>query len=262
MACSFSDVATAGTAEQSEVVGALLGLADTLVANFDVYDMLQRLVDECTRLLDVPAAGLLLAGKDGGLQVAAASSGKIRVLELIQLQVDRGPCLEAYSLGERVVAANPAQLRLRWHEFAEDVVAAGFCSVAAVPLRLRGNTLGVMGMFSHREHVPVEADVDVAQALADMATIALLQQRAVEDSHTLADQLQSALDSRVLIEQAKGVVASQLAIDVGDAFVAIREHARTNQLPLRQVAQDLVEGRASARDLRPRAKSPGSSGRH
>jgi GAF domain-containing protein len=249
------------TSDRSDVVRALVGLADTLVADYDVYDLLQRLVDEGTRLLDVSAAGLLLAGEDGRLRVAAASSEKVRVLELIQLQVDRGPCLEAFARGEAVVAGDPLELRRRWSEFATDVAAAGFLSVAAVPLRLRGRTLGVMGMFSDREHAPGPDDVELAQGLADMATIALLHQRQVEDSRAVTTQLQRALESRVLIEQAKGVVASQSGIDVGDAFAVIRDHARASHVPLRQVAQDLVDGRSTAADLRPRLPPPERSGR-
>jgi GAF domain-containing protein len=244
------------TSDRADAVRALVGLADTLVADYDVYDLLQRLVDDCTRLLDVSAAGLLLAGQDGRLQVAAASSAKVRVLELIQVQVDRGPCLEAYALGEAVVAGTPHELRRRWSEFATDVAAAGFRSVVAVPLRLRGRTLGVMGMFSEREHVPGADDIELAQGLADIATIALLHQREVEDSRAVTAQLQLALDSRVLIEQAKGVVASQRGVDVGEAFALIREHARANHLPLRQVAQELVDGRSSAEGLRSRSSRP------
>lgn len=244
-------------ATQSQVVRALIGLADTPVENYDVYDLLQRLVDECTRLLDITAAGLLLAGQGGTLQVAAASSERMRDLEVLQLQVDRGPCLEAYSSGEAVIAGDPGELARRWSDFAADVASAGFVSVAAVPLRLRGRTLGVMGMFSEHVNLPGPEDLETAQGLADMATIALLHHRTVDDSHALSAQLQQALDSRVLIEQAKGVVASQLGIGVSDAFTVIRDHARAGQLSLRHVAQALVEGRTVAGDLHPPTRNAG-----
>ncbi|WP_432523649.1 GAF and ANTAR domain-containing protein [Kineococcus sp. SYSU DK006] len=237
-------------ADHGQVIRTLVTLADSLVADYEPYELLQRLVDECTRLLDVDAAGLLLARGDGGLRVAAASSE--RVLELLQVRGDEGPCLEAYSRGERVVAGEPAELEVRWVGFAADMSAAGLRSAAAVPLRLREHRLGALGLFSEREHLPTAEDVDIAQAFADIATIAVLQQRAVHDSRTVSAQLQQALDSRVVIEQAKGVVAAQLDLDMAQAFTLLRDHARTRQLSLRHVAAAVTTGDLSAQDLRPR----------
>nr|WP_240897616.1 GAF and ANTAR domain-containing protein [Kineococcus vitellinus] len=231
---------------------ALVDLADSLVADYEPSELLQRLVDECTRLLDVDAAGLLLAGRDGTLQVAAASSERVRALELLQVRGDDGPCLQAYSLAERVVAGELAEVQARWSGFAADMAAAGLRSVAAVPLRLREHRLGALGLFSGREHVPSGEDVDVAQAFADIATIAVLQQQAVHDSRTVSAQLQQALDSRIVIEQAKGVVAAQLGLDMAQAFTLIRDHARTQHLSLKHVATGLTTGELTARDLRRR----------
>ena len=239
-------------ADHGQVIRTLVGLADSLVADYEPSELLQRLVDECTRLLDVDAAGLLLVGRDGALQVAAASSEQVRALELLQLRGDDGPCLEAYSLGERVVAGEPAELQVRWSGFAADMGTAGLRSVAAVPLRLREHKIGALGLFSEREHVPSAEDVDIAQAFADIATIAVLQQQAVHDSRTVSAQLQQALDSRVVIEQAKGVVAAQLGLDMAQAFTLIRDHARTRHLSLKHVAAGITTGDLTARDLRPR----------
>ena len=235
-----------------DLLAALVGLADSMVADYDALELLQRLVDHCVRLLDVSAAGLLLAGQDGTLQVAAASSEPMRALEVVQLQGDRGPCLEAYSRGERVVAGDLEELRRHWPDFAVDVAAAGFSSVAAVPLRLREHKIGVLGLFGDRERSPGDDDVDVAQAFADIATIAVLQQQAVQDAALVSTQLQQALDSRVLIEQAKGVVATQRGVTVSEAFRLLRDHARGQGSTLSQVAQAVVGGELTAHDLHER----------
>ena len=246
---------------EADVIRALVGLADSLVADYDALELLQQLVDDCMRLLDVSAVGLLLAGhsqhgghsgRGGQLQVAAASSERMRVLEVIQLHGDQGPCLEAFARGERVVAGDPAEIERCWAGFAADVSAAGFRSVAAVPLRLREHRIGAMGLFSDREHVPDDDDIAVAQAFADIATIAVLQQQAVQDSTLVSAQLQEALDSRVLIEQAKGVVATQLGVSVTDAFGILRDHARTRGVKLAQVAGVVVAGELTAQHLHTR----------
>jgi len=235
---------------ESDVIQTLVRLADSLVVDYDPLDLLQHLVDDCVRVLDVAAAGLLLAGRSGKLQVAAASSEQMRALEVVQLHGDRGPCLEAYDRGERVVASDSQELRRRWADFAGAVDEAGFSSVVAIPLRLREHRVGALGLFSDHAHDP--ADAEVAQAFADIATIALLQQRAAQDAALISDQLQRALDSRVLIEQAKGVVATQLGVTVSEAFRVIRDHARLSGAPLSKVAGDLVEGELTAQDLRRR----------
>jgi GAF domain-containing protein len=237
---------------ESDVIQALVGLADSLVLEVDPPELLQLLVDDCVRLLDVTAAGLLLAGEDGRLQVAAASSERMRALEVVQVSGDQGPCLEAYSRGERVVAGDPAGIEDGWADFAADVSAAGFRSVVAVPMRLRSRRIGALGLFSEREGMPTPADVDVAQAFADIATIAVLQQQAVHDAGRVSAQLQHALDSRVLVEQAKGVVATQTGSTVAEAFRVLRDHARARGLTLSDVAQDVVAGRLTADDLQRR----------
>ncbi|GAB3471766.1 GAF and ANTAR domain-containing protein [Kineococcus endophyticus] len=248
-------------AREADVIGALVGLADSLVADYDPLELLQQLVDDCMRLLDVSAVGLLLAGhshysrrggQGGRLQVAAASSEQIRTLEVIQLHGDQGPCLEAFDSGERVVAGDPAEIERCWADFAADVSAAGFRSVAAVPLRLREQRIGALGLFSDRDHVPEGDDIAVAQAFADIATITILHQQAVHDSAQVTAQLQRALDSRVLIEQAKGVIATQLGVSITDAFSILRDHARTRGAKLTQVAGAVVAGELNAQHLHTR----------
>ncbi|WP_380174386.1 GAF and ANTAR domain-containing protein [Kineococcus sp. DHX-1] len=248
-------------AREADVIGALVGLADSLVADYDPLELLQQLVDDCMRLLDVSAVGLLLAGhshysrrggQGGRLQVAAASSEQMRTLEVIQLHGDQGPCLEAFDSGERVVAGDPAEIERCWADFAADVSAAGFRSVAAVPLRLREQRIGALGLFSDRDHVPEGDDIAVAQAFADIATITILHQQAVHDSAQVSAQLQRALDSRVLIEQAKGVIATQLGVSITDAFSILRDHARTRGAKLTQVAGAVVAGELTAQHLHTR----------
>ncbi|WP_328291399.1 GAF and ANTAR domain-containing protein [Kineococcus sp. NBC_00420] len=243
---------------ESDVIQALVKLADSLVVDYDPLDLLQRVVDNCMRVLDVTAVGLLLAGQSSGqlsgqgrqLQVVAASSEQMRVLEVIQLHINRGPCLEAYARGERVVAEDLEELRRRWADFATDVAAAGFRAVAAVPLRLREHKIGALGLFSDREHAPTDVDIDVAQAFADIATIALLQQQAIDNAEAVSAHLQHALESRVIIEQAKGIIATQQRIPVSDAFTVIRDHARSRNVKLSEVTRAIVAGELTARDLR------------
>ncbi|MGI8808479.1 MAG: ANTAR domain-containing protein [Acidimicrobiales bacterium] len=211
-------------------------LADSLVDRFDVVDLLTRLADGCVDIVDVAAAGLMLASADGDLRVIASSSEAMRVLELFETQADEGPCVDCYRSGQPIVNHRLDEIDSCWPRFAPKAFAAGFRSVHALPMRLRGQTIGALNMFRVDEGAMSEIDVVAAQALADVATITILQHRAVSDAQALNVQLTQALNTRVLIEQAKGVVAEAAHLDMEQAFGRLRRHARNHNLRLTDVA--------------------------
>jgi hypothetical protein len=233
-------------------------LADTLVADFDVLDFLHLLATRCTQLLDVSAAGVLLADPAGHLRVMAASSEQVRLLELFQLQNDQGPCLDCYHTGRPVHVTDLAAVEARWPRFTTQAREHGYGAVMALPMRLRDDVIGAMNLFSAAPGLD-DADIQVAQALADVATIGILQHRAQHQSDTVVTQLQTALNSRVLIEQAKGVVAERLRTTMDEAFTALRAHARGNHRHLSELAQAVVTGTEDVTALSERLPRRGSS---
>ncbi|HZN13146.1 MAG TPA: GAF and ANTAR domain-containing protein [Acidimicrobiales bacterium] len=229
----------------------LVELADTLVDDFDIIELLTLLTDRCVDVLDVGAAGLMLVGPDGNLRVMASSSETMRVLELFELQSEQGPCLECYRDGTPVVNQDLASVSDRWPRFAAEALKAGFHSVHALPMRLRGAVIGALNLFRIEPGEMSAIDVAAAQALADVATIAILQHRAMLAAQLLNEQLQNALNSRVLIEQAKGMVAERLGADMEHAFLALRTYARSHNRRLVDVAGDVIAGKLFARHLDP-----------
>ncbi len=221
----------------------LVELADSLVDSFDVVDLLTRLADRCVEIVDVAAAGLMLASAGGDLRVIASSSEAMRVLELFETQADEGPCVDCYRTGEPIVNLRLDKVDSCWPNFAPLAMASGFRSVHALPMRLRGQTIGALNMFRVDEGPMSESDVVAAQALADVATIAILQHRAASDAQVLNEQLSQALNTRILIEQAKGVVSERAGIDMEQAFARLRGHARNHNLRLADVA-DAVSTKA------------------
>jgi transcriptional regulator with GAF, ATPase, and Fis domain len=217
-------------------------LTDTMVADFDVIDFLHVLTDRSVQLLDVSAAGLLLADPRGELRVVAASSEAARLLELFQLQNQQGPCLDCYRTGQPVAAADLATAEQRWPRFATAARQAGFAAVQALPMRLREQVIGALNLFRADAGAFAPEDVRVGQALADVATISLLHERNVRRSDTLNEQLQTALNSRVVIEQAKGKLAERLGLDMDQAFGLLREYARARNLRLSDLAQAVIDG--------------------
>jgi GAF domain-containing protein len=216
-------------------------LADTMVADFDVIDFLHVLTDRSVRLLAASAAGVLLADPRGELRVAASSSGQAGLLELFQLQNDQGPCLDCFRTGQPVTAADLTASAQQWPRFAEAATQSGFRTVQALPMRLRDQVIGALNLF-RTEPGPFDlAELRIAQALADVATIGLLHQQSVRRRETLAEQLQAALNSRVAIEQAKGKLAERLSIDVDQAFSMLRAHARSSNQRLTDVACTFVD---------------------
>lgn len=233
----------------------LVELADTLVADFDVVELLTRLADRCVEVLGVSAAGLMLAGPDGELRVMASSSEAMRLLELFELQAEEGPCLDCYRSGQAVTGQDLATAGGRWPRFSTEALAAGFGSVQALPMRLRGTVIGALNLFHLETGEIPAADVEGAQALADVATIAILQHRASLEAQVLNQQLQHALNSRIVIEQAKGMVAERAGLNMQMAFSALRTYARNHNLRLVDVAGAIIDG-----SLRPLAL--GSPRRH
>src|SRR6267154_671355 len=213
-------------------------LTDTMVAGFDVIDFLHVLTDRSVQLLDVSAAGLLLADPRGELRVVAASSEAARLLELFQLQNDQGPCLDCFRAGRPVAAADLAAEAQRWPRFAAAARQAGFIAVQALPMRLRDQVIGALNLFRAAPGAFDPASVRIGQALADVATIGLLHERSMRRSDILNEQLQAALNSRVIIEQAKGKLAERLGIDMDRAFTMLRDYARNSNQRLTNVARD------------------------
>ncbi len=221
------------------LVDTFVELADTLIDEFDVIDFLHLLVDRCVELLHVDAAGLLLADQQGHLQVMASSNEHARLLELFQLQNDEGPCLDAYATGVRV-SNGDLRAGTPWSRFAAASVDAGFVAVDALPMRLRHHVIGVLNLFRSEAGELSSTALRDAQALLDIATIGLLQERAIRHQEVITEQLQTALHSRVVIEQAKGLVAERLSVDMDAAFGALRAYARSHNLKLGDVARMVI----------------------
>lgn len=215
-------------------------LADTLVDDYDVVDLLDQLVTACVRVLGVTAAGLLLDDQNGNLALVASSSEESRLLELFQLQNNEGPCLDCVRGGSAVTSGDLETDRELWPLFVPAAALAGFRSVAAVPLRLRDQIIGGLNLFMVDAGEVPPADRRLAQALADVATIGILQQRSLHRSHVLSEQLQGALTSRVAIEQAKGILAERNNLTMEAAFDALRRYARNHNLKLTDVATSVV----------------------
>lgn len=217
-------------------------LADTLVDDFDLIDFLYRLTVRCVELLGVSAAGLLLTDQRGALQVVAASTEQTRLLELLQLQTDEGPCPECFHTGRPVAVTDLTEAAGRWPRFVVAAGQIGFASVHALPMRLRTEVIGALNLFDARLGALSNDTVQLGQALADVATIGLLQARAISHRDTLAEQLQTALNSRVIIEQAKGVIAERRNLDMDESFTVLRTIARSTNRRLSELSRAVVDG--------------------
>jgi GAF domain-containing protein len=217
-------------------------LADTLVDDYDVVDLLDGLVTTCVSLLGVTASGLLLDDQKGHLAVVASSSEETRLLEIFQLQNNEGPCLDCVRTGSAVSCADLLEDQARWPRFVPAAMAAGFRSVAALPLRLREHVIGGLNLFGSGVGPVSPDDRRLAQALADVATIGILQRRSAHRSTMVAEQLQHALNSRIVIEQAKGVLAERNSVSMDTAFATLRRYARNHNLKLTDVALNVVRG--------------------
>ena len=236
-------------AREAKLARTLVELADTLVADFDVVELLTLLTDRCVDVLEVDAAGLMLVSVEGDLRVMASSSDAVRMLELFQVQSQEGPCLDCYRAGRPVVNEDLTALDERWPRFTPEALAGGFRAVHAVPMRLRGNILGALNLFHVEPTYLQEDDIAAAQALADVATIAILQHRAAIEAQVLNEQLGQALNTRIVIEQAKGVIAERRRLTMEEAFAHLRTHARNHNRLLAAVARDVIAGTLPAEAL-------------
>lgn len=237
-----------GNREQ-QVTEAFVSLASDLANGFDVVDLLSGLTEDCARLLDVASAGLLLADGLGVLHLLAASSEATRELEVFQLQRDQGPCLDCFHSGIPVSVPDLASESARWPLFAERAIEAGFASVHAIPMRLREITLGALNLFGTTVGELKTEDLRLAQALADVASVALVQDKAVADRGVVVEQLQTALVSRIVLEQAKGVVAYVGSLDVTEAFKVLRRYARDHNMRLTAVAETVINRNLHVQEL-------------
>jgi GAF domain-containing protein len=216
-------------------------LADTLVDDYDVVDLLQMLVDTCSDLLDTTAAGILLADATGTLDVVASTSEAGRLVEMMQLSAEAGPCVESFVTGRVVSVPDIGESPEEWSLFRESALAQGFASVHAVPLRLRETTIGTLNLLRDTVGELDPQDQTAARAFADVATIGILHERSIRETALLAEQLQGALNSRIVIEQAKGVVAHTHGVPIDEAFALIRTYARSHRLGISQVAARIVD---------------------
>ena len=227
--------------DREQVVSrAFVALADTLVDDYDIIDLLDQLIAHSVTLLAADAAGIMLGDPHRQLRTAAASSDDAELMELLQLQNEQGPCMDCYRTSAPVSVPDLARAT-QWPAFTAAVMEAGpFRSVHALPLRLRGEAIGALNLF-HRTPGPLPpADLALGQALADVATIGILQERAIRRGEVLNEQLQTALTSRVVVEQAKGVLAQRHGISMDAAFDQLRRYARTRNQRLADVARQLA----------------------
>ncbi len=231
---------------EQRIVAAFVELADPLAADFDVVEFLHRLAERCVELLDCAEAGLLLADAAGLLRVMASSSERADALELLQSQNHEGPCHECYHRGEPVFSDDLEADVGRWPTFSPAALRSGFRSVQALPMRVRGETVGALNLFRSQPGRLEAPDLPLGQGLADVAAVALVQERVARESREVIAQLQEALTSRVVIEQAKGVLAERGQIDIDAAFARLRAHARHSNRRLSDVARDLINGRLDA----------------
>lgn len=231
------------TNREQLIATTFVDLADTLVADFDVIDFLHTLATRSVELLDADAAGIMLADAHGGLHVMASSAEEARLLELYELQNNEGPCLDCYRSGRPVAPDGLPEMISSWPAFTQELRQLGFRSSQALPMRLRDETIGALNLFRVRPGRLSEADLRIGQAMADVATVGLIQERAIAASELLATQLQTALTSRVQLEQAKGVLAQRTGLSMDQAFQLMRDYARSRSRRLSDVAAQLIDGR-------------------
>jgi GAF domain-containing protein len=228
-------------------------LADTLASDFDIVEFLLGLSADSVEILGAEAAGVMLADARGGLRLIASSDERMRLLELFELQGAQGPCLDAFSTGQALQATAESS-RVRWPEFAQQASDSGFQVMCAVPLRVREDVIGAMNLFRATDEPFTDDEIDIAQAMAEMAAIGLVQERALRERSLLTQQLQAALNSRVIIEQAKGMLAEYLQTTMDDAFQLLRNYARSHNRKLTDAARDVIDRKipSAALTTRPR----------
>ncbi len=227
----------------------LVSLADSLVAGFDLLELADQLVTSCVEFLPVSDAGIMLDDQRGSLRVFASTSEETRLLELLELQNDDGPCLDAFSSGLPVLAPSFARAGGRWPGFVDEASSHGIVGAYALPMRLRDRTIGALNLFCNTPVGLTSSELDIAHVMADMATVGILNHWTVRRHEVLAEQLQIALDSRIVIEQAKGVIAERTGVEMAVAFETLRAAARRSRRPLTEVAREVTTGEVAALDL-------------
>ena len=232
---------------ESILARTMVELADNLVDDFDIVDLLTALSNRCVEVLDVSTVGIMLVDANGELRAMASSSEVMRIVELFELQSQEGPCLDCYRSGEPVDELL-ATATARWPTFAPVALDAGFRAAAALPMRLRDQVIGALNLFQTEPRALSGDDTLVARALADIATIAILQHRKIAEADAINDQLNNALTSRIVIEQAKGIVAEREQLDMPDAFDRLRAFARSHNRRLHDVASEIVGGTLDIHD--------------
>ncbi|MHB8669452.1 MAG: GAF and ANTAR domain-containing protein [Acidimicrobiales bacterium] len=244
----MSDRLEVPMSDQTLLTRTFVELTDTLVADFDVVEFLTLLSHRCVELFSIDAAGIVLTDHGGNLRLTAASNDATNVLELFEIQNEEGPCLDCYRTGGPVVNQDLAD-NGRWPRFSRAALDGGFRSVHALPMRLRDATIGSLNLFATSPGPLPEGDLIVSQAFADVATISILQYWALGEARMVTEQLGRALQSRVVIEQAKGVLAERLGLEMAGAFEQLRRYARNRNLHLNEVARAVVNGSLPATDL-------------
>ncbi|RZU66429.1 GAF domain-containing protein [Microterricola gilva] len=231
---------TVNITRDEELFEIFVTLADTLVDEYDVVELLQSLVDSCVSLFDVAAAGLLLVDDSDALDLVASTSEESRLVELMQLSAEDGPCIECFRTSTTVSISDIRESPAEWVRFRAAAEEQGFGSVTALPMRLRSTTIGTLNLFRAPVGELNARDIRAAQALADVATIGILHERTIRAGNETRDQLQHALNSRTTIEQAKGVIAFTHTVSMDEAFARLRDYSRANRIPLATVAAQLV----------------------
>ena len=226
---------------ERELVETFVSLADTLVVGYDIVDLLYMLVNQCARTLDAADAGILIPNEHDQLEVVASTSERSRLIGLMQLAADEGPCVDAYRSGRLVTVDDIAATHARWPTFATTAAELGYQSMHAIPLRLRQDVIGSLNLFSDTPGPLNPDDAVAAQALADIATIGIVHERVLRESDIARTQLQRALDSRVVIEQAKGIISHRDNVDMDEAFRRLRERARNAGRLLSDLARETVD---------------------
>jgi GAF domain-containing protein len=237
-----------GTSREAQLNNAFVKVADTLTEHYDVVDLLHTLVSECTEIVGATAGGLMLTDVKGRLQLVASTDESAELVEVMQLAAGAGPCLDCYAHGTPVSVTDIADSGEQWPDFRDAALQQGFHSVHATPMKLRGQVIGTMNLFLAATGALTDRNAAVVRALADVATIGVLQQRIATESSIVTEQLQRALDSRVLIEQAKGALAESQKLTMAQAFSALRAYARNHNLTLHDVASGVTK-----REIRPQA---------
>lgn len=233
---------------ETRVLHAVVSLVDSLLDDFDVVELLTDLTERCTQLLDISAAGLLLADPYRHLHLMAATSQRTRELELFQLQSDEGPCLDCYAGGEPISIADLATEHQRWPRFAPAAADAGFVSVHAVPLRAVGTALGALGLFGNHAGDLDDADLLVAQSLAHIASVAILQEHSPTPT-SVPSKLRTATTNQIVVEQAKGYLREYFDIPIAEAFVLLRRYAHAHGPHLTDVARRLIGDSGARPDI-------------